>query len=178
MERVTGDGSIVFLEDRFFPLVIATWVGPASESTAQAFFEWHHKQHARGAAEGRRFYSISDATLSGRPSPEVRRLFAEDVKMRSEEAEKAGKTPEELELSSVVITNRLLRGALTAIGWVAPSMKNLHSAATVQESLTHMLERMAEDGVARPEGLELDGYESPAFGDDDARKLSGMQDAG
>ena len=149
-------------------------MGPASVTTAKYFFEWHHKLHERAAREGRRFYSISDASLAGRPSPEVRRLFADDVKARAEKTER----PDEAEVSSVVLTNRLLRGALTAIGWVAPSMKYLHTAGTMQEALEHIFEEMRADGVTPPVAVEPATYKSPAADDPEATALASLRDAG
>lgn len=163
MRRLESGSSIIYLDDRFFPVVISTWVGTANLENCEAFAAWHTEQLERAIAAGLHMVSISDSARAERPPPVVRRFFADWTAKWDEEAG-------DRVTSIAVITNPLLRGAMTAIGWIRPEVQRVVTVPDVREALARAIEILEEHGQPAPAGLDPDTYVSPA---EDARAAGG-----
>lgn len=122
--------STIYCDARLFPVVLTRWVGTATLRNSERYAEWFIEQAKRAVGQGGRIVSISDASEAQRPPPEVRRWFSEWLVDPL-----AG-----LEVVShpvVVIQSPLMRGAMTAIGWFAPKVRQV----LVVESLDAAVEK-------------------------------------
>ena len=145
-------GARVIVDDRHIPVVIYLWSGATTVELAS----WHMAENERICAElvarKQKFVLVSDASASDRPSPAVRKVFAEAVE----------RTPDshgEFTLGNiVVISSPLMRGAMTALSWVTTKMAKMDTVATMQEGLERALGELDAAGVPRPEGLDPANY--------------------
>ena len=134
--RQTARGAIV-IDDRHAPLVITTFMGETDLSLGKWFEEMHTKIILNHGAKGRRVLSIADATLAVKPTPDMRRFWAEL-------SDRATPTMKEATLATFLVVNSaLLRGAITAISWMSPSLRDLESFATIDEAIREGSVRLA-----------------------------------
>lgn len=119
-----GD-SVLVLDDDRLPILIASWTGTATLKNVNRFYDWVEERVARAKATGGKLALINDALEAERPGAEVRQAFAS----RQIDAEVVISSP-------VVITSALVRGAMTAVGWLlGDRMKGVTSFATMGEAL-------------------------------------------
>jgi hypothetical protein len=153
--KVSGD-SVIYVEDKFFPVIIATWEGTADVGNCMAFAAWHERQVDRASREGARLISISDSAHAQRPPPTVRKFFAEWMARLESE-------PDDPTLAIiVVVTNALMRGALTAIGWVRPEVSEMVVVPDIGSAISNALALLASANYPAPAGLDPATYRSPA----------------
>lgn len=145
----------MIIDDRYLPLVISVWRGQANMETAQ----WHGGQHTEVVQElvgrGQKFVLINDASDAERPPPAVRKYFAEYAEAGSDEEEALGLA------TIVVLSSPVMRGALTAVGWVSERAARIDTAATMRAALERGLKALDAAGVPRPEGLDPANYTPP-----------------
>lgn len=153
--RRNARGAVV-LDDRYAPLVITTFLGETDLELGQWFTEANKKIFVSQAALGRRVVSISDATYARKPSPEMRRFWAET-------SNNAGDSMKQASLATFIVVNSaLLRGAITAIGWLSPALRDLESFANIDDAVREGLARLIKAGLPVP---KLNGpYELPESG--------------
>lgn len=125
------------IDDSQMPLVRVTYDGEITDDE----FRRHLDEYAALVRRGRRYGAVFDATRAARPSATQRRMMAEFINAR------------EAELSRVcvggafVIDSPLIRGAMTAILWVA-SMPFPHTVVSSEaEALGWVRGRLAAAGV-------------------------------
>ncbi|MEM7152647.1 MAG: hypothetical protein AAF799_07385 [Myxococcota bacterium] len=159
MERFESGSSVIYCDDSHFPVVISTWIGAATLDNSQEYLTWMDAQLQRATREEVRLISISDSADAKRPPPEVRRLFVDWINNNEESTGD----------SFVVITNALVRGALTAIGWLAPSAQKVNTVKDLPTALSKARGLLAERGLTVPGGLTSERYVRP--GQDAARKV-------
>ena len=150
-----ADAHLTF-DDRYFPIVVMRWDGLADIEAAKWGMDHLAGASKTAVARGTRLVSISDARRARRPSAEVRKYFA---------AESARGLPEQADVvinTYVVLDSALLRGALTAIGWLSPSVQSVKTTATIEEAIEQALQDLEANGVARPHGLSAATYTMPA----------------
>jgi hypothetical protein len=145
---VDGDAEVV-IDTRFMPIVISTWMGTPTIGLANNFCEWLAGFHAEQAKLGTRLVFVSDAALAGRPGGEVRQRFA------------SAQTSDFVLDSFVVVTNPAVRGAATAIRWIAGERMKMNFAADLTSALIRALGLLARHGIEIPRALRADGYELP-----------------
>lgn len=145
---VDGDAEVV-VDTRFMPIVISTWMGTATLGLANSFCEWLAGFQAEQAKLGVRLVFVSDAALAGRPGGEVRKRFA------------AAETPDFVLDSLVVVTNPAVRGAATAIRWMAGERMKMNFASDLTSALIRALGLLARHGIEIPRALRADRYELP-----------------
>ncbi|MFV8756150.1 hypothetical protein ACNOYE_36840 [Nannocystaceae bacterium ST9] len=151
LERVVDGGAELVLDDRLSPILIATWFGSATPRTVDAFHAWVDERIADARSRGDRLTLVNDSIDADRPAPEARRKFTEHELDASV-----------LVASPVVLTNPLVRGAMTAIGWVlGDKMKGVHSSATLPEAFEHARNALREVGARPPPPSRLNGYQRP-----------------
>ncbi|MEZ4340370.1 MAG: hypothetical protein R3B82_27435 [Sandaracinaceae bacterium] len=147
-----GSATVTF-DDRFVPIIVVVWEGQTTLEAAKWGMEQQQRVMSELTRRRERFILVSDASGAHRPSPEVRRFFA----TASEEQ------PVELRrhaLSSyVVLSSGLMRGVMTAVGWLSEAARSVRSVATLREALERSLEDLDAAGVTRPEGLDPTSYD-------------------
>jgi hypothetical protein len=151
---VAGSGTVI-VDDRFFPVLISTWSGRANETTVRAFFEWSQRQMQRARKEGVKILQISDATDAERPDPVTRRLLAELTDLQGDEAADLNYT------SLVVLENPVIRGAMTAIGWLTRRKLELVAVADMPTAIRRAREELTKAGVKPPADLDPGSYVRP-----------------
>jgi hypothetical protein len=157
LEGSAGDG--VMVDDTYFPVVVSTWFGAATEPAVRAYFAWLHRVLGRAQA-GRvpALVNITDAGPAGNPSPDVRRLIAE----LTVGWEKAG--ADQLHVTSyVVVESAVIRGVLTALGWLHGDMK-AENLASCSQAIERALADLAAAGVSPPVGLDPARWRRPGRG--------------
>lgn len=147
----------IMVDDRYLPLIISTFMGRADVEAAKWHMETQNRIMLEAARKGRRVVAISDSTRSDRPDAEARKYWADSM----------SQTPDTIRgatLGNIVVVNSvLIRGALTAIGWLNPKAKELVTVATLQQGIEMGLELLDKAGIARP-AIDPRAYE--AIGND------------
>ncbi len=128
------------MDHRAFPLLLHTWCGrPTSRIVAQYFDEV-----AKLGPPRQPYFIITDAARAGRPDAAVRRLISERSAALAEQREA-------LAMGSVVIvTNPLVRGALTAMAWFDASMSEIEYAPDLPSALMHARMVLGGRGIPWP----------------------------
>jgi hypothetical protein len=145
-------GSVV-VDDRYAPLVVTTFIGQV-ELAQGAWFERTirtliHEQYALG----NRIVNIHDATQSSRTTAEMRKFWAE-MSSRNEQLLDA-KT-----LSNpIVVGSAMLRGAITAVGWLNPRVAKLEVFSTLGDAIAASVTLLKRSGSTIQ--LALGGYQLP-----------------
>ena len=136
--EVLRDGeSAIVVDDDHLNILIVTWVGTATVRNVERFHLWSKAHVAKANAARRYLVMINDALDAQRPGPEVRAALAR--------YELEGDV---VVASPVVITNALVRGAMTAIGWMmGDRMKGVTAHATLEEAFEKARTALAERGV-------------------------------
>lgn len=145
----------IVIDDRYLPLLISTFVGRANVEAAKWHIETQNRIILDEARRGRRVVSISDSTRSDRPDAEARKYWAESM----------SQTPESVQAATlgniVVVDSVLIRGALTAIGWLNPKARELETVRTLSQGIERAFAILIKAGVARPT-LDPHSYTPPA----------------
>lgn len=156
MPKVHSSGNArVVIDDRYMPVIISQWRGQATLELAR----WH-AEHTQAMLDecirnNQKYVLVSDASLAERPPPAVRKFFAEF-------AESGGERQQELALASIiVISSAIMRGALTAVGWVSERAARMDTVATMQVGLERALKALDAAGLERPAGLDPKAYALP-----------------
>ncbi|MFV8754912.1 hypothetical protein ACNOYE_30560 [Nannocystaceae bacterium ST9] len=147
---VDGDAEVV-IDTRYLPIVISTWFGTPALGLANMYGEWIHGFFAEQAKLGTRVILVNDATLSGRPGGEVRTRFA------------GFPTPEFVLDLLIVVTNPAVRGAATAVRWIAGERMKMNFASDLPSALIRALGLLARSGIEIPRALRADRYELPVM---------------
>jgi hypothetical protein len=138
--RQSTRGAIV-IDDRYTPLIITTFFGETDLALGRWFEDVHKKLLLSHGAQGRRILSIADATMAVKPTPDMRRFWAEL-------SDRSTPTMKEATLATFLVVNSaLIRGAITAISWMSPSLRDLESFGTVDEAIREAFQRLARAGT-------------------------------
>lgn len=143
---VDGESEL-FLDEALSPILVITWIGPATLELIASLKPWSDEHTARAKRLARPVITVHDATAAERPSSEVRRAFAEQKG-----------DPEVTTRSYVVITNPLVRGAMTAIGWMVGESFDVVSCKTLADALTQAAAYARAQGLVPPTDGELMRY--------------------
>lgn len=149
------DSDMIAMDDTYFPVIVATWVGAPTEKSVRAYFQWLHEMLARAKRDSTLFINITDASLAKTPAPDVRRLIAE----LTTTLENAGADKNAVS-AYVVVDNPLIRGVLTALGWLHGSMNVTH-VATCKEALDLGLRQLGRARKPAPHGLDPAKWRRP-----------------
>lgn len=151
VERIVDGASEVLLDDRLTPILIATWWGGATERTIDGFHAWVDQHIALARASGTKLALVNDSSEAERPSPAARRRFIE----RPLDGTILIALP-------TLVTSPLVRGAMTAVGWVmGERMKPVTSHATLIEALEHARAALLDAGMRAPTRARLEAYARP-----------------
>lgn len=149
--RYTDADSAVVLDDTFDPVIIVSWIGEPTLPLVEIYQRWQAEQIQRAKSNGHRLISLTDCTLTERPNSRVRKAFSEEPADGQAVVIK----------SVVVVTNPVIRGALTAVKWL---MGDRFGDVEVQEStpagISRCLAVLDQHGIARP-NLSATSYRAP-----------------
>ena len=145
----------MIIDDRYAPVLISIWRGRSELENVK----WHWAEHNAIIEEfvrrGQRFVLVSDASEAERPSPTVRKFFADS-------SDASPKEWADFTLANyVVFTSAVMRGTLTAISWVSERAARIKTAASVQEAIERALADLDAAGIPRPAGLDPANYRPP-----------------
>ena len=152
-----GSQDVVFADDTYFPIIIATWIGPASERAVRGYFAWLDEMLARAVRESTPVVNLTDSGLAGLPSADVRRLIAE----LTAEWGRRGADAHAI-TAFVVVDSAVMRATLSALAWLHGGLKTTHFA-TCEAALDAAIEVLAEAGRKPPAGLVPSKWRRPTW---------------
>lgn len=141
------------MDDRHYPILIVTWIGEATVPLVRTYQQWQTAQAERARASGIKLVSLTDGSRATRPGANVRKAFAD------------GEIPghDIMIKSVVVVTNPLIRGAITAVRWLmGESFGDVELVESNAIAIERCLETLDQHGIARPSRLSPTTYEPPA----------------
>lgn len=149
------DGALgrVIIDDRYAPLIVSSFVGEIDLPLGEWYEETSHKVIRAQGKLGHRVVGIHDASQSARTSAEMRKFWA-DMSRRSPPDVNA------IVLSSlIVISSPMMRGVLTAVGWLNPEVAKLRIFPNLAAAVEEAVRQLREHGgtVMLPPG----GYQVP-----------------
>lgn len=153
--HIDGPDGFIHCDPTHWPIAIATWVGPADEAGVRRFFAWNERVVERARGTGG-YVLITDADRAQRPAPSVRRLVAELTDAMPEDATALSVG------NYVVVSSRLIRGAMTAMQWLSNEPWTSVLVGTMHEALVAALDDLDHAGLPRPTGLDPTCYARPA----------------
>lgn len=112
-----SNGDAIVVDDGYFPVVVSTWFGKASESAARAYYAWLGDVLRRALRERQVLVNVVDAAKAEVPTADVRRLISDLTR----EWEKSGATPATVR-ALVVIESAPIRGVLNVLNWLHGDM--------------------------------------------------------
>lgn len=111
-----GQASVTIDTTRF-PLLISDWVGAPSPGLVEQYYTAYVSLLNELAADGRRCVMLTTTEKAARPSADARERIA---KLTDEHAALIQSI---VVANAVVLTNPLIRGAMTAISWMNPTVR-------------------------------------------------------
>lgn len=149
------DGALgrVIIDDRYAPLIVSSFAGEIDLPLGQWYEETSHKVIRSHAKQGLRMVGIHDATQAARTSAEMRKFWA-DMSRR------APKDINGVMLANlIVISNPMMRGVLTAVGWLNPEVAQLRIFPSLTAAVDEAVSTITKAGgsVMLPPG----GYQVP-----------------
>jgi hypothetical protein len=152
-----GNDNVIVVDDTYFPVVVATWIGPPTEGAVRGYFAWLDALLVRATRESAPIINITDAGLAGVPSGDIRRLIAElthDWGRRGADTHPIS--------AYVVVDNAVVRGVLSALSWLHGDLKTTHFA-TCEAALAAALVELARVRFTAPTGLVPSRWRRPAW---------------
>ncbi|HXS16608.1 MAG TPA: hypothetical protein VN764_05450 [Polyangiaceae bacterium] len=154
MPRVKeGATGAIVIDDRYSPLIVSTFIGVVDLPLGQWFEQENVRMVQREHARGRRIIHVHDTSNIEKTPPEMRKFWAE-MSSRNETM---------LELcvieTPLVITSTLMRGVMTAVGWLNPKVAKLNAYSTVEQAIRACVVRLAGEGIKLD--LPFKSYELP-----------------
>lgn len=140
--RGDSDCSVVF-DVRTLPIVFATWTGVPDPALVDAYFAAQTQQSLLLRARGGKMVMISDCRAMGRASPSTRHQIAEQA---NAQRELYGQT---IVGSCSVFSSALVRGVVTALGWLDPTMR-VPTFGTLDAALAWASDTLAGAGLVAP----------------------------
>ncbi|MCA9696955.1 MAG: hypothetical protein KC431_05485 [Myxococcales bacterium] len=134
------------IDTRNLPLLIAAWGGVPTLKLVSEYFDAHKEVVEELAARGERCVMVTRSESAGRPPADVRQMITDRTAAIREVLNKA------IVANAIVITNPLVRGAMTAIGWVDPSLR-IPYLPSFAAGVQWAREEMAKHGLPVPDRL-------------------------
>jgi hypothetical protein len=152
MQFTDGEASLV-VDDSRGALYVATWFGAPSDRLVSSYFDWFEGAVGKHLRSKSPFVLITDALDSARPTPGARKLIAE----RTDALPSFG----DVNVGNyVVLSNPLIRGALTAMQWISSKPWTSVMVGSMKEALGRALGDLERAGAQRP-ALDPDRYQRP-----------------
>ncbi|NUP09595.1 MAG: hypothetical protein HOW73_26415 [Polyangiaceae bacterium] len=148
--------SAVVVDDAARGILIASWFGEPTVELVDQYYSWHGAFLDRHRKERRRFILITDTYASTRPSPAARKRIADGFKS-------LGPDVRDFTFQSyIIVHNALIRGVLTALGWLDERLSESVIVATPADAIEGALKDLEKAGIPRPANLSPQGYRRPA----------------
>ncbi len=150
-----SDGSLVMIDgatsiiidERSHPVIVTTWFGEATVGIVDEYYDWLGPRLAQAHATGERLVLMNDTFAIERPTPMVRKRLAEKTEAQNPVHGKA------IVGSVVVIESALVRGAVTALSWILPSLSSSVFVGSIGEGIEASLTIVAREGLRAPSNL-------------------------
>lgn len=137
---------------RYEPIAINIWSGVPNLDMLRDDSQWMVDESGKRKPDGRVLVLIHDMSgLTERPSPEMRKFVSELEMDRSV-----------IVSACAVISNSLVRGAITAINWVRGDSEAIEVAGTIQEAIAKTSRILQAKGFAGPD-LDASAYLPPTW---------------
>ena len=108
-------------------MFITRWQGlPTMEEAAEFFGEY--RAVLERLQPGEKVVVITDFTNAERPGPDIRKFVGESFR-------NLGDLRKHVVNSYLVVSSAMVRGAVTAASWIAPSMKTITMVATFDDAM-------------------------------------------
>jgi hypothetical protein len=141
----------VVIDTRALPIVFTTWTGVPDGALVDAYFAAQTQQSLLLRSRGDKMVMISDCRAMGRATPTTRQRIAEHTTAQRElyNATIVG--------SCSVFSSALVRGVVTALGWLDPGMR-VPTFASLEAALVWADETLRAAGMMAPR-VDLDVVE-------------------
>ena len=154
MRRFVGDEGEVAFDDAHWPFVFIKWWGTPNIDLVDRYFDAQEEAAERARREGVRMVVVSDALEVKNPPATVRKRIGERTAAMGDISVVNLK-------SYVVLSNPMVRGALTAIQWFTRDAFEVEYVATCAQAIERGLVVLGEIGQDPPAGLGPDAYRPP-----------------
>ena len=134
-------------DDSFYPLTFARFTGETTMDDAKALADWQDALTERARGDGVKLISLFDARGTTKVTAEVRRELGEWTKRTDANSQ------EIQPVTVVILDSALVRGAMTAIGWISSSVARTTPAKSIDEAVAVIQRRCREEGLDIPPGL-------------------------
>jgi hypothetical protein len=142
---VIEDGeALIVVDERSWPIVTSTWFGAATVPLVDAYFAHSDRQLDRAKASHAQLVMITDTYATKPPPAKVRQRIAELSRVQSPRSQ-----PVVLD-SITIVENALIRGVVTALSWIDPSMARTKNVGSYQAALDEGLATLKAAGIAPP----------------------------
>ena len=156
IEYFSSPDTSLVLDDRHFPVVIATWLGKSSIDAAQALGDWLRRVATRAATEDVGFVLVYDSTqLEPKPSAKLRAFMAHDLDALDESS--CGRFLGVL----VRAEDKLLRSKVAMLTWLLTRRVRITTMNSMESALVQAKLVLESAGFAPPTHLEPSRYECP-----------------
>jgi hypothetical protein len=153
----TSSTGTVTVDEQYLPVLLTKWQGRLQPDITRQYMEWMNEQLGLAKARGSVIVQVSEALQAERPDAVTRKLLAEMTDSQRENFPEVLLDP-----SFVVIDSPVLRGVITALGWITRGGLDVRTYATLPEAIRAAAARLAEAGHAAPPELDADAYRFPA----------------
>lgn len=140
--RGAGDCSVV-LDFRALPIVFSTWTGVPDIGLVDAYFAAQTEASLLLRSRGDTMVMISDCRAMGRATPTTRQRIAEHTVAQRDLYNQT------MLGSCSVFSSALVRGVVTALGWLDPGMR-VPTFATLEAALAWANETIVAAGLVAP----------------------------
>ena len=147
IELHEGQAGVV-LDGSHYPVLLTDWIGVPSEALVQRYFAAYIAMLEQIARTGGHAVLITTTEQAGRPPANVRKLIAD---LTSEHRELINRV---VVGNAVVLNNPLIRGAMTAMSWLDPSLR-VPYLANLREGMAYARETLGDHGVELPSADEM-----------------------
>ena len=153
--RGSGNDAIVF-DDTYFPVVVSTWFGRASEPAVRGYYDHLGRGVRRAIADATILVTIVDSGPAEVPTADVRRLISELTTAWENE----GANPQTVR-AIVVIESAPIRGVLNVLGWLHPGGMRTEHVASLERAIAAGLEALSAAKRPLTAALEVGTLERP-----------------
>jgi hypothetical protein len=153
VRMLTDDGCSVLIDETFSPVVIVSFYGVITKKLLLEFVAWY-REYLGSLRPSQKFVMINDPRGVPTHSPTLRKIAAEEM-------QKFAASMKMHNLHNIlIIDNALLRGAITAIGWLINKDVG-YAARDMHDAITVALRALTSAGLPLPVGLEATSYRAP-----------------
>jgi hypothetical protein len=140
------------LDARALPLLMASWLGAATAELVDQYFDAQLQIMQEIDSRGEHCVLLTMADQAGRPSAVARQRIVDRTQAISELIQRV------IVANAIVVTNPLVRGAMTAIGWLDPKLRGVPYLGSRDAGFEWAKAELARHGLPAPDlsKLELD----------------------